>query len=97
MSLIYKLSKSAERDLEQLYHYTIRQFGLTQASDYLLELEGVFELLAEFPTMGRSAEMIRPNLRSHTHQSHVIYYRKRAKDIFILRVIHQRMDHKRLM
>lgn len=93
----YKLSKAAERDLEQLYRYTILQFGMTQASDYLTELMRTFELLAEFPSMGKSAEWIRPNLRCHSYQSHMIYYRQRANDIFIVRVLHQRMDHKSLM
>lgn len=97
MSSIYKLSKAAERDLEQLYRYTITQFSVIQANHYLEELERALILLAEFPAMGRSAEMIRPNLRSYVHQSHTIYYRIREKDILIVRVINQRMDHKSLM
>lgn len=97
MSSIYKLSKAAERDLEQLYRYTVTQFSLVQANSYLEELERALILLAEFPAMGRSAEMVRPNLRSYINQSHIIYYRIREKDILIVRILHQRMDHKSLM
>lgn len=94
---MYKLSRQAERDIEQIYQYSIAQFGVTQASDYLNELERAFELLAEFPRMGRSAEIMRPNLRCHQHQSHIIYYKPIANGISVVRVLHKRRDYKRLM
>lgn len=52
-------------------------------------------LLADFPTMGTSAEHIRGGLRMHTHQSHTIYYRIKADHIFIVRILHNQMNHKR--
>ncbi|HHW7520074.1 TPA: hypothetical protein ACU18R_001703 [Mannheimia haemolytica] len=31
----------------------------------------------------------------HTHQSHTIYYRIKADHIFIVRILHNQMNHKR--
>lgn len=94
---MYKLSKLALLDLEKLYRYTLTQFGKQQATNYFEGLMRTLELMAEFPDMGHSVAHIRPNLLAHTHQSHTIYYRKQSDHIFIVRVLHNKMDHKRYM
>lgn len=71
------------------------QFGDLQAENYLLELEKAFQLLADFPLIGKSAEHIRQKLRCYFHRAHAIYYKLRKTDIFIVRVIDQRMDQSR--
>lgn len=39
--MIYKKTLRAERDLKDIYQYTFRNFGETQANKYLLELEHI--------------------------------------------------------
>lgn len=95
--MIYRLSAKALKDQEQLYRYSFSQFGMIQAARYMEELIRVFELLAEFPNLGTNCENIRADLRKHTHESHTIYYRIKADNIFIVRILHNQMDHRRYM
>ena len=48
----YRKTLRAEDDLKAIHRYTSENFGETQADEYLLELDAVFELLASFPNMG---------------------------------------------
>ncbi|HGO5824476.1 TPA: type II toxin-antitoxin system RelE/ParE family toxin [Mannheimia haemolytica] len=92
---MYKLSAQALRDQEKLFRYSISQFGIQQTESYFADLKHILNLLADFPTMGASAEHIRGGLRMHTHQSHTIYYRIKTDHIFIVRILHNQMNHKR--
>jgi toxin ParE1/3/4 len=42
--------------------------------------------------MGRSREELRPGLRSHVVEQHVIFYRLIGGDVVIVRVLHGRRD-----
>lgn len=92
---MYKLSVQALKDQEKLFRYSIYQFGIQQTDIYFDDLKLVLELLADFPKIGVSVEHIREGLRSHTHKSHTIYYRIKKDHIFIVRILHNQMDHKR--
>ncbi|OOH90275.1 hypothetical protein BMT54_05085 [Pasteurellaceae bacterium 15-036681] len=94
---MYKLSRKAEQDIELLYRYTIAQFGVNQATTYVEGLVEQFELLVQFPKLGKEADHIAPKIRSLLYQSHTIYYKCRQNDIFIVRVIHQRMEPRNIM
>ena len=60
---VYKLSSKADADLAGIYEYTILNFGLEQASAYLLGLHERFAALAEHPMPGSRAQELAPNLR----------------------------------
>jgi toxin ParE1/3/4 len=49
----YELSEAADRDLNDIYIYSYREFGEAKADAYLTSLEECFERLAEFPDIGR--------------------------------------------
>jgi len=70
----YSLSEKAVSDLEDIYEYTILNFGLEQARAYLLGLHERFQILADNPGVGRSAEQLALELRRHEYQSHIIFY-----------------------
>lgn len=46
----YQLTHKAEQDIETLYEYSIRNFGLQTARSYLVGLEKLLELLADMTT-----------------------------------------------
>lgn len=48
----YSLSEKAADDLDGIYQYTIINFGLNQAREYLLGMRERFERLAEHPLQG---------------------------------------------
>lgn len=39
---LYILSEAADKDLEDIFDYTIEHFGFEQAEKYLLEIEKIF-------------------------------------------------------
>jgi len=92
---VYSLSSKAAADLSGIYEYTILNFGLTKAREYLTGLHEQFETLAENPMHGRSASELSPGLRRLEYESHVVFYVPKAKGIRIVRVLHQSMDMKR--
>ncbi len=91
----YSLSSKAAADLSGIYEYTILNFGLKPARDYLTGLHERFESLAGNPMQGRSASELSPDLRRLEFESHVVFYVPKAKGIRIVRVLHQNMDMKR--
>ena len=88
----YTYSKRAERDLIKTYQDTVKKWGVVQADKYDTELENTIDLLADNPDLGRNCYEIREGLKRHEHGRHIIFYRKRKADIFIIRIIHDSMD-----
>ncbi len=91
---VYSLSAKAAVDLSQIYEYTILNFGLKKAREYLTGLHERFGSLAENPMQGRSASELSPGLRRLEYESHVVFYLPKDKGIQIMRVLHQNMDMK---
>ena len=89
---VYRLSRKAASDIEDIYSYTIEQHGLAAARKYLNGLHTCFELLAEYPMLGRRADRIAPGVRRHECQAHVVFYVQREASVQIARVLHARMD-----
>ena len=52
----YRLSPAAERDLEGIWKYTRREWGLEQAERYTDLLTAAFQVLAEAPKSPSSAD-----------------------------------------
>jgi toxin ParE1/3/4 len=86
----FVLARRARAELIEIFEYGLDQFGERQARGYAAELEHVFQLLADTPEMGRPAEIIRPGVRRHEHQSHVILYEIIQSGVRILAVVHNR-------
>ena len=89
---VYRLSRKAVSDIEGIYSYTIEQRGLAAARKYVAGLHACFELLAEYPMLGRRADRIAPGVRRHECQAHVVFYVQREASVQIARVLHARMD-----
>ncbi len=93
----YAVSKRAEKEIARILEYSYRNFGLDQALKYKSGLEACFQLLADNPDMGRECNNIRDGYFWHEHESHIIFYTQRSKDIFITAIIHERMDIKSIL
>jgi len=83
----YTLSRKADQDVSRIYEYSIENFGLDQAIDYLLALHNRFELLAENQQIGRTQNGLQEGLRRFEFKRHVIFYTEDKKDILIVRVL----------
>ncbi len=88
----YRLSREADQDLEEIFDYTVRKFGLEQAINYVSEFEETFASLMANPELGRKRDEIRSDLRSFVKGNHTIFYRILKNHIRILRVLHGSRD-----
>ena len=88
----HRLSPRALRDLEDLFDYTVVQWGLEQAIRYTDLIESVCAKLAEAPYQGQSCAYIRPGYRRHGVEQHMLYFRPTPYGIAVIRILHQRMD-----
>ena len=88
----YRLSDAAEADIEAIHLDTDETFGPRQAARYIDGLTRSFQMLADFPRTGRSADDLHPDLFRFPHQSHVILYSIEPDRIVIRRVVHGRMN-----
>ena len=87
-----RLTADAERDILDIYLYTLEQFGLAQADKYTSELFDRFSAIAARPSSGRDFSDIHPGARRANHRSHAIYFRPSDDGILVLRILHQKMD-----
>lgn len=80
----YKLSAAARASLEDIYKYTFINFGEAQADKYLSELEYVFEMLCDYPKIGRP---ITSRTRQFVHGKHIILYNVKSAGVVITKVV----------
>lgn len=88
----YRLTPAAERDLESIWKYTVRQWGFEQADRYIDFLTAAFAELADSPRTAAPCEHIRPGYRRWGVERHMVYFRVTDYGIAVIRVLHERMD-----
>ena len=88
----YRLTPAAVQDLESIWMYTTKHWGIEQAHRYTDELTNAFKLLANNPEHGAACDDIRAGYRRHRVGRHVIYYRMAEHGVNVIRLLHSRMD-----
>ena len=88
----YNLSKRAVADLELIAEYTIKRFGLLQARRYRDGVKSCLEQLADNPELGQRVEQLARGLQRFSYQSHVVFYLQKQDGLFVVRILHSRMD-----
>jgi len=88
----YILSEIADKDLEDIFDYTMDEFGFDQAEKYLLEIEEIFQGLVLNPQSGKKRDEIKQGLYSFPKDNHIIFYRISDNHIRIVRVLHGSRD-----
>lgn len=83
----YELSRAADHDLDDIYVYTFREFGVLQADVYFESLEECLSKLAENPLLGVDAGNVRAGYRRFVHQRHTVFYKKARVGIRIIRIL----------
>lgn len=94
----YTLSKSSANDLKEIIRYSLQNFGKIQTDQYLNGLEESLDLLASNPNLGipltshdETSAKLPTGFFYHRYTSHIIYFKKRTADIFIVRILHKNM------
>ena len=88
----YQFTDKAERDLEGIVDHTVQEWGASKVNTYIDGLESRAQLLAENPDLGMAREILSEGLLSFPYESHILYYKKHARGIVIVRILHQQMD-----
>jgi len=87
-----KFSEAAAEDIEIIFERSVTDFGLNQTELYYSSLKKCFDLLDNNQQMGSEATDVKSGYHRFIHQSHVIFYRISDEGIFIIRILHKRMD-----
>jgi len=90
--MLYELSLEAVDDLENIFEYTLYQFGYDQAIKYLDTFDAIFDNLCLNPYLGRIRGELIAELRSINHKNHLIFYRIKNNKIIILRILYGARD-----
>lgn len=95
----YRLSRSAEADIEDIYSFTVQTFGASQAERYIDQLHHCAEMAAAFPRIGRVYRSLGGTVfRRYGCGRHTLYYRyEEAGGIIIERVLHDARDADNLL
>jgi toxin ParE1/3/4 len=88
---LYRLSKEAEKDLEDLWVYLAERNDIAEDRQ-VAKLLDRFPMLAQFPTMGVSRDRLLEGLRSFPVKPYIIFSILIPDGIEILRIIHQSRD-----
>jgi len=91
----YIFSHKAVADLTDIYRYTSKKYGATQADLYAGSLKKTCQMLADYPLMNRERSEFTPPVHLHHHRKHLIIYAVKADHIVIIRLLHDRMDIQR--
>jgi toxin ParE1/3/4 len=90
----FRLSRRAETDIAEIRQY-IAKDNVT-AADKLGELFDLFQLLGQSPQIGEERPDVRPELRSISHGSYVVFYYPAENGAQIVGIVHGARDIDRL-
>ncbi|MDU4155220.1 MAG: type II toxin-antitoxin system RelE/ParE family toxin [Enterobacteriaceae bacterium] len=86
-----ELTPKAEEDLEAIWEYSFRQFGVVQADEYIGRIAGVFDVLTMHEIGTQRAELGEDIFSSPVEQ-HMIYFVSSHSVVTIIRILSQSQD-----
>ena len=91
----YRVSHSAERDLQDIFTYWANRAGAPVAERIIDRIVERFWLIGEHPNAGRAAANIAPGVKCFPVGKYLIYYRRRRGVTDILHIFHGARDQRR--
>lgn len=89
-----ELTPKAEEDLETIWNYSFRQFGVAQADEYIGRLAAIFDVLATHE-IGTQRPELGENICSLPVEKHMIYFISSYSAVTIIRILSQSQDTSR--
>lgn len=86
-----ELTPKAEEDLEAIWGYSFRQFGIVQADAYISRIAAVFNVLAMHDIGTHRAEL-GDNICSLPVEQHMIYFVPSHSVVTVIRILSQSQD-----
>jgi toxin ParE1/3/4 len=84
----------AQRDLKEIWSYTLKTWSREQANRYLSTINAAIGELRQRPELGRPCDDVSPGLLRRKVERHVIYFRHLQENLLVVRVLHERMQVK---
>jgi toxin ParE1/3/4 len=91
MSLVV-LSPKAKSDLDDIWNYTLTEWGINQAEKYVRELWASLQRLADNTSISVDISQVRKGYRKSRVGSHVVFFKLTENGINVVRILHRRMD-----
>lgn len=89
------IKPKAKEDLENIFKYSVKNFGFKIAENYLLAIETKFQSIKENNKIGKRNTLLGFKIRSIKSKSHLIFYKVfNNNTIEIIRILHQSMNYK---
>ena len=86
--MTWRLTRDAERDLDELVQYGATTYGAEQALVYYDLLASTFERISANPKMARERLTSRRRVRILPTKAHNVLYAIEGTDVLILRILH---------
>ena len=91
----YRVSKDAEKDLDEIFEYWAERASLAIADRLIDAIVERFWLLGEYPDAGRECPDLAPGARCFPAGEYLIYYRKKRRLVEIAHVFHGARDRRK--
>lgn len=87
---------AAQADLDDIWEYTVENWGVAQAKQYLREIAAACADVLAGKRQSRAIDDIRAGYRKFLINSHMVYFRFNTNsNMEIIRILHLRMDVER--
>lgn len=83
----------AKQDLEHIFHYGAREFGVESAVNFLAKFENAFSLLMDFD-IGTACPDVKVGLFRYVVGRYVVFFFRSADEVRIVRILHGSRDVK---
>jgi toxin ParE1/3/4 len=93
----YRVSKGAERDLDEIFVYWAKRTSVEVAGRLIDAIAERFGLIGGNPRCGRTCGDIAPGVRCFPAGKYLVYYRKMRQAVEILHVFHGAQDQKKAL
>ena len=88
----YRISKTAIKDLDDIWEYTFLNWSKEQADRYHSLIMNEIQFISENSTSGKSMEHVKEGYLVVYVKSHMILFRRKKGITEIIRILHQKMD-----
>lgn len=87
----FYIHEKADSDLENIFDYSVEQFGFARAEQYIYDIEQVFKGLATNPKLGRRFDPDGSRYVQYPVGSHCVFYAATGTGVEIYRILHKSM------
>ena len=92
---IFRLRPAADRDLQNIFRYSVKEWGNDRAERYIRDLDSAFQKLADNELKATNADDIQPGLHWCRVVSHIVFFKHTDYGILVIRVLHKGMDYRK--